>query len=282
MTTSYAPARNVALTADEELALVGRAKAGDKHAINTLCQRFDGFIQSRVERLAKSANPTLRADVLQEARIGFLHAIGKYDASTGYRLSTYARSWIDTAVRDSYNEANGRKKLVTTPMGKRVVYNHERASQKARRLLAGTIDSANRTAHRTLVADLIGVNLAAVERFERHRTSLSLDAPIVDGEAGVVTFADILPSAEEQDPAVLVAAELDRDRLAAQMVQALAKLPPRSASIVQDRVLSDEPRTLESLSKRWGVSRERVRQIEEKALEQLRRPLANMRHLVAA
>lgn len=282
MTTAYAPARYVALTTDEELSLLERAQNGDKAALNTLCQRFDGFVKSRVERLAKNANQTLRDDVLQAARIGFLRAVEKYDASTGFRLSTYARAWVDAAVRDSYNEANGRKHLVSSATGKRVFYNHERASNKARHMLAGTPNSQNRTAHRTLVANLIGVDLGTVEQFERHRTSMSLDAPLREDEAGVVSFVDLLPDTQEQDPAVLVANRLDRDCLAAEVVQALAKLPPRSASIVQDRVLSDEPRTLESLAKRWNISRERVRQIEEKALEQLRGPLAHMRHLVAA
>jgi RNA polymerase sigma-32 factor len=271
------------LTADQEIQLTSAwQQNGDQRALSTLCARFDPFIQSRVAKLAKGVQGENRDDLVQEARVGFLRAVEKYDASTGFRLSTYARAWIDAAVRDTLNELRGRKHLVTTALGKRITYNHARATEQATRQLAGTALSHDRSALQRTTADLLGVPLSALERHESTLRVLHLDAPVADAEGGVATARDFVPCPLDLDPERLVSESLDRDRLAARVVQAMGTLPARSAEIVRNRALSDEPLTLEVLAKRFNVSRERIRQIEEKALASLQTDLAPIRHLLHA
>jgi RNA polymerase sigma-32 factor len=271
------------LTAQEEIRLVAAwTKNQDADAIATLCARFEPFIQARVAKLAKGVGPDARQDIVQDARAAFIKATHGYDATTGFRLSTYARAWVDAAVRDGVHEARGCKHLATSATSKRILYNHARATQKAKRQLAGTPLEGNGVALNRATARLLCVDEAALERHMNALRVVHLNAPLRDVNGDEGTVADHVPCPLDLNPERLVAESLDRDRAAASIIQALGKLAPRSAEIVRHRVLADTPQTLDTLAKRFGVSRERIRQIEEKALASLQADLAPIRHVLHA
>jgi RNA polymerase sigma-32 factor len=238
------------LTPDEQLVLARRyRRTGDRKLEERL-------VRSQIRLVAKLARQLGRArdrdDLIQEGCIGVLHAVRQFDPSRGVRLSTYAAWWI-RAYQLRWQVANHRLVRVGKTALQRRVFFEGRALR--RRLDAAGLDAAPDE-----LARRMGVNAERLDRDLR-----SIDAREVGVDPSLPQPA---PGAEER------LAQAETEKLVADEVrQFVAGLDGRSRTIVRARWLEEEPMTLREMGRRLGVSRERVRQLEGRLLEELRERL---------
>jgi RNA polymerase sigma-32 factor len=216
--------------------------------------------------------------VISEANVGLMQAVKRFDPERGFRLATYAMWWIRAAIQEYILRSWSLVKLGTTSAQKKLFFNLRKAKARIGALEEGDLRPENvaRIAH--------DLNVTEDEVVEMNRRlsggDASLNSPVgggADGD-GSTQWQDWLED-EATDTAEALA---DRDEMTVRlglMAEAMAVLNPRERDILTQRRLADEPVTLEDLSTRYEVSRERVRQIEVRAFEKLQ---ARMRELAGA
>lgn len=250
------------LTAEEEYALAVRIKNGDKAAREKLIcsnQRLVGMVAGRYVSVCKE----LEFDDLKQAgNIGLIRAADLFDCEKGYRFSTYAVWWIRQAIT---REIADKGRSVRLP-----VHISEKMT-KFRRVAAGIEQATGRPATPEDVAKALGEPLEKITElwdFVVSDPTVSIDKPL--GETGESTLGDLL--ADEHTPLPADATEVKELRV--QIERALAHLSPRENMVMRVRFGLDDgiPKTLEDVGEMFGVTRERVRQIESKALRRLRSP----------
>jgi RNA polymerase primary sigma factor len=200
-------------------------------------------------------------DLIQEGNIGLMHAIEKFNYRRGVKVATYAVWWIRQAiVRAMADQGRSiRIPVHMTEIASKVLRERGKLQQKD-----GRIPEIGEIAART------GIPVARVEQvLSLVQEPTSLDLPI--GEDGDATLGDLIEATDAVDPHAAVEASALRTALA----EALAELTPREQRILRMRLGIDgvADHTLEEISREFDVSRERIRQIEAKALEKLRNPL---------
>ena len=243
----------VTLEPAEEKALAARWKDGDKAAGDKLIKASLPFVIAVALEYRRWGAPL--EDLVQQGNLGLLKAAKKFDPTRECRLITYAVYWIRAEIRDYVVRAYRVVRIGTTKGERRAM----RAYRKTRE------DDPQK------LADVSGLPLWQVERLlpMLKARDLSLDATY-DGEtAPVERMADERASAEEA-----VSLARHREDARTRVALAIGKLPEREAMIVRERLLVDEPVTLEALGVRLGISKERVRQLEERARKRLREDLA--------
>lgn len=202
-------------------------------------------------------------DLIQEGNVGLMKAVKRFDPSVGVRLVSFAVHWIRAEIHE-YVLRNWRLvKVATTKAQRKLFFNLRRYKKNL-----GWLSEAETRA----VAQDLGVSTAEVSEMERRLTSrdLSFDpAPDADEDEGGYSPAAYLPH-PEADPSV--AAERDQwdENTAEKLSTALATLDPRSQDILRTRWMTDQKATLHELADKYGVSAERVRQIEASAIKKLR------------
>lgn len=239
---------------ERELALAWRA--GDKRAGDRLVCACLPFVVSIAMEYRRWGVPL--EDIIQQGNIGLLRAAGRFDPSKECRLITYAAYWIRAEIRDYVVRAYRVVRFGTT-----------KSERRALRLYRTT-----REDDPAQLAAQSGLSEAQAERLLPLLASrdMSLDAESpTHGGTGVERLQAPGPSPEDE----ATAAERDA-RARAELAAALAELPPRERLIVEERWSGDDPVTLEHLGKRLGVSKERVRQIEERMRAKLRARLASL------
>ena len=196
-------------------------------------------------------------DLVQQGNLGLLKAAKKFDPSRDCRLITYAVYWIRAEIRD-YVVRGYRLVRIGTTKGER----------RAMRAFRKTREDDPQT-----LADVSGLPLWQVERLLPVLKSrdVSLDATWDGESAPVDRMPHEGPSAEDE-----VSAARYREAAREKVAVAIGRLPEREAMIVRERLLVDEPVTLEALGVRLGISKERVRQLEERARKRLREDLAEL------
>lgn len=212
-------------------------------------------------------------DLISEGNVGMMQAVKGFDPERGFRLATYAMWWIRASIQEYILRSWSLVKIGTTAAQKKLFFNLRKIKGQLQAiddgdLPGGTVDEI---AHRLDVSadEVVDMNrrMAGGDR--------SLNAPLrADGEGGA-EWIDWLASEEDDQEEAFAAAEEEsrrRDMLAA----AMGGLNDREKAIFAERRLRDEPRTLEELSRVWGVSRERVRQIEVRAFEKVRAAVREM------
>lgn len=203
-------------------------------------------------------------DLVQEGNIGLMMAVRKFDPDRGIRLISYAVWWIRAYIQNYILKTWSLVKIGTTQAQKKLFYKLKQTKDTLMRL-TGSADSAE-------IARELHLQDAEVDEMTQRlaQRDSSLDVELVEGESFNLldTLADDRPNQE----AVFLEMESHHLR-AGRVAQALSTLNERETRIINDRILADSPRTLQELADDYGISRERVRQLEKTALEKLRKAL---------
>ena len=209
-------------------------------------------------------------EVISEGNVGLMQAVKKFDAERGFRLATYAMWWIRASIQEYILRSWSLVKIGTTAAQKKLFFNLRRLKGEI-----NAIDGGAMTPEQVAeIADRLGVQENEVEMMDGRMSTgdQSLNAPMrgrgAEGEDGGEWQDWLEDSADSQEAVLAKTDELDARRQL--LMAALATLNEREAAILQARRLQDEPETLEQLSEKFGVSRERIRQIEARAFEKLR------------
>ncbi len=205
------------------------------------------------------------ADLIASGNMGLMQALQKFDPEKGFRFSTYAMFWIKAEIYETILNNWSIVKIGTSANQKRVFFNLARAKRAL-----GIMDNNMSDDQTHAVAEYLGVGDNDVRRMATRVSArdVSLNAPArADDERTDIlsNMADARPDAAEY----LEAAELRR-RGYEMLMRHLSALPERDREILRARRLSDPAETLEMLAQKYGISRERVRQIEERAYNKLR------------
>jgi RNA polymerase sigma-32 factor len=204
-------------------------------------------------------------ELIAEGNIGLMQGVRKFDAEKGFRLATYAMWWIKAAIQEYILRSWSLVKIGTTAAQKKLFFNLRRIKGKI-----GAVDDGDlRPEQVEQIATTLGVAEDEVVQMNRrmgHGGDASLNSPLREEGEGEWQdwLADDGPLADE-----LLADSEERDQRHTLLVTAMATLNERERDILTQRRLIDEPETLEELSQRYGISRERVRQIEVRAFEKL-------------
>jgi len=210
------------------------------------------------------------AEVISEGNVGLMQAVKRFEPEKGFRLATYAMWWIKAAIQEYILRSWSLVKMGTTANQKKLFFNLRKAKSKISALDEGDL----RPDQVKLIAKRLGVNEQdVVDMNRRLGGDASLNAPIRDdGDAG--EWQDWLVDDGPSQERVLAESE-EADNRHVALIQALDVLNDRERRIFQARRLADEPITLEELAAEFGVSRERVRQIEVRAFEKVQKAVKN-------
>jgi RNA polymerase primary sigma factor len=243
------------LTPSEERELARRKDLGDEAAKRRLIECNLRLVMSITRNYTKAGVPLL--DLIQEGNMGLIRAVEKFDYKMGYKLSTYATWWIRQAVTRALAD-QGRTIRLPVHVAEQV-----RRAHRARRVLTQKL---NREPTVDEIAKESGMPVERIrELFELVEDPVSLETPVGDGESMV---ADMIEDQKSESPDGASAA-LART---ADLTEAIERLNPRMKHVVLRRFGLDgqPPQTLEEVGNDLGITRERVRQLETRALRELR------------
>lgn len=248
------------LDADAERALAAAWRAGDRAAGARLVAASLPFVIKIAKEYRRWGVPM--EDLIQQGNLGLLRAAEKYDPAQGCRLITYAVYWIRAEIREYVVRAYRIVRLGTTRT-------ERKALRAFRRDGIETVEE---------LAKMSGMPLSRAQKLWPLLTQrdFALDATVGERGPAIERLCDRGESPEEL---LLRAQEVTGVR--AKLGEAMGQLSERERHIIEERILSDEPRTLESLGEEMGVSKERVRQLEARARTKLRESLADYQPVAA-
>ena len=236
---------------------------GDTKALHKLITAYARFVVRIASGFRGYGLPL--GDLIQEGNIGLMEAAKRFDPERDVRFSTYGSWWVVAAIQEYVLRNSSIVRIGTTAAQKSLFFNLRRLRAR----LAESPDGAMTDADRRYIAKSLSVPLAAVERMESHisRPDPSLNMTVGADERDQVQdfLSDGGPSPEE-----LAIERRDGETRALWINDALERLNARERSIIVSRFLKEEPQTLAELGVVFGVSKERIRQIEAKALGKLR------------
>jgi RNA polymerase sigma-32 factor len=210
------------------------------------------------------------SEVISEGNVGLMQAVKRFEPEKGFRLATYAMWWIKAAIQEYILRSWSLVKMGTTANQKKLFFNLRKAKSKISALEEGDL----RPDQVKLIAKRLGVTEQdVIDMNRRLGGDVSLNAPIrEDGDSG--EWQDwLVDDASDQEERLAASEEADNRKQA--LGEALSVLNERERRIFEARRLADDPITLEDLAAEFGVSRERVRQIEVRAFEKVQRAVKN-------
>ena len=251
------------LSFDEEKELSVQALNGDKDAQTKLVECNLKLVVPIAKRYMGCGLPLL--DLIQEGNLGLIKAAEKYDGEKGFRFSTYATYWIRQAISRALGDQS---RTIRIPA------NMVELLSKVKKASAELTQALHREPTDKEIAEKLGIELEKVQTvMDMAQATTSLDVAVDDD--GETTIGDLVADNNTENPYQNMVKEAN-----SQIVEAvLSTLSTKEADILRMRfgIGADKPMTLEEVGKHYGVTRERIRQVENKAIRKLRNPMrANM------
>lgn len=205
------------------------------------------------------------ADLISEGNIGLMKAVKKFEPDRGFRLSTYAMWWVRAAITEFVLRSWSMVKMGTVAAQKKLFFSLRKTKSQLKIMDTGEL-SPGQTKQ---LSDALNVSEDEVVTMNRRLASrdVSLNAPVSDEET--MEFQDTLVD-ETPSPEAIVAANEELEERREFLKKALETLSERERHIFVERQLTEDPQTLEELGKHYGISRERIRQLEARALEKVK------------
>ena len=208
-------------------------------------------------------------EVISEGNVGLMQAVKKFEPDKGFRLATYAMWWIRASIQEYILRSWSLVKMGTTASQKKLFFNLRKAKSAISAFQEGDLHPDQVE----LIATKLGVEQTEVVSMNRRLSGpdASLNAPMrVDGES---EWQDWLEDTGAVSQETQVAESQERTQRMSLLEAAMTELTDRERHILTERRLKDDPTTLEELASQYGVSRERVRQIEVRAFEKLQKAM---------
>lgn len=257
------------LSPEDEVSLARRwRERQDQTALHQLVAPHLRLVISTAIRFRHYGLPL--ADLIQEGNLGLMQAAARFEPAREVRFATYATWWIRAAIQDFVLRNWSIVRTGTTAAHKSLFFNLRRLRA---RLAQGSEPLRGAAVYKE-IADAIGVSVSDVALMDSRLSGpdTSLNAPLSDdGEAGSERMDFLVSDAPTPDE--VVTASVDNERRVLWLNRALSVLNERELRIIRERRLRDEGATLESLGEKLGISKERVRQIENRAMQKLRNAL---------
>ncbi|HEX3237833.1 MAG TPA: sigma-70 family RNA polymerase sigma factor [Gaiellaceae bacterium] len=255
------------LTREEERELARRKDEGDEEAKRRLIESNLRLVMAITRNYTKASVPLL--DLIQEGNLGLIRAVEKFDYRLGYKLSTYATWWIRQAITRALADQG---RTIRLPV---------HVADQVRRLLRARRQLAQKFNREPTLAELARETQQTEERvrelLELVEIPVSLDSPVGDGES---LYGDLIEDVHSLAPHDQSAEQARKRELAG----ALEQLNPRMRRVLSLRFGLDgeHPQTLEEVGSQLGITRERVRQLETRALRELRAAAPGLEHYLRA
>lgn len=255
------------LTRDHEFELAQRWRsAGDTAALHELVRAYTRLVVSIAARFRHYGLPV--GDLVQEGNVGLMQAAARFEPDRGVRFSTYAAWWIRSAMQDYVLRNWSIVRTGTTAAQKSLFFNLRRLRARIEESSGAPLTDAGRRK----IASELHVDLAEVELMDMRlgAADQSLNAPV--GESSEDDWQDFLPD-RRPNPEEVVTSTRDGEIRSRWLAEAMGELSSRERAIIRQRRLREEGATLEELGRELGVSKERVRQLEHRALVKLRQSI---------
>ena len=255
------------LTREEEFRLTKLwQNEGDRKARARIIAAYKKLAYAYAARAARAGLPM--EDLVQEANIGLIQALDKFEPERGFGFGTFSRYHIISRIQIFMLENIGPLRIFNTAATKTLLSRYARVKKEIESETGAPLDELGRE----VIAERLGIDVDQVRRYElatSHTSSLDPGAGVsADDTSRPMELRD-----EGPDPESQVVNKLAREHVRGAIMAALETLEGREAEIFAARHLSNPPETLDALSRRYSISRERVRQIEMRARTQVRRAL---------
>ena len=247
------------LSFDQEKELSVKALAGDRDAVNTLVECNLLLVVSVAKKYYGCGLPLL--DLIQEGNLGLIKAAEKYDGSKGFRFSTYATYWIRQAISRALGDQS---RTIRIPA------NMVELLSKVKKATAELTQKFGRAPSDKEIAAHMGIELDKVQTvMDLAQATTSLDTPVDD--EGETCMGDLIADHSAENPMANIIREANSQIIAA----VFDTLGAREAEILKMRfgIDAEKAMTLEEVGQHYGLSKERIRQIENKAIRKLRNPV---------
>ncbi len=258
------------LSEAEEKKLVRRwKKTGDRDALDRLIESHLRLVP-RIARKFSGYGINVN-DLISEGHIGLMQSVERFKPEKGFRFSTYARWWIRAAILNFILQTWSLTKVGNSAGKKKLFFNLKRAKREmalegSRYLTDADVET---------IAQRFQVSPRDVVAMDQRLSAIdpSLDQPVSDEDGSTLTMMDTIAGAEASPEETYAADEIERLRQQA-LSRGLTRLDARERDIVTKRYLTDRPKTLSALATIYGVTAERIRQIESGAISKLKAALA--------
>ena len=260
--------REPLLSRETELSLARRwREEGDEAALHEMVRAYTRLVVSTAGRFRNYGLPM--GDLVQEGNVGLMQAAARFEPDRDVRFSTYAAWWIRSAMQDFILRNWSIVRTGTTAAQKSLFFNLRRLRARIEDVSASQLSPEGRQ----WIADELKVDKGDVEAMEMRLSASdqSLNAPI--GESSEDNWQDFL-SDDRPSPEEVVIGMRDSETRSRWLAEALQGLSSREQTIIRERRLREDGATLEQLGQQLGVSKERVRQLEHRALGKLRASMA--------